>query len=261
MSDRADAADPKDSVDAAGGVDPVDPVDPAAPSPWRAGWEAMRANLRPGVLLWSVGVAVLVSYYHWPAARGFFDTVAGWKEAGGVFYAIVSTALFAGLLPYLMQGLQRGRRSNYRAGMLAFQVGFWGVKGIEIDMLYRGLAWWLGDSNVWHVIVRKVLIDQGVYVPLWAVPTMVIGTIWAQNDFDWHRTRHRLRRGWFRREALPVMLSNWAIWTPTVALIYALPMALQLPIQNLVACLWVLMLMFMTGRSSAEVEHDAPPPA
>lgn len=230
-------------------------------SPLAAGWAAMKANLLPGMLLWVVGVGVLVSYYYWSDARGFFNTIADWKTAGGVFYAIVSTALFAGFLPYLMQGLQRGRRANYRLSMLAFQVIFWGLKGIEIDFLYRGLATLLGDDNAVGVIASKVAIDQFIYVPLWAVPTMVIGTIWAQSDFDWRATRRRLRPGWFRREALPVMLSNWAIWTPTVALIYALPVALQLPIQNLVACLWVLMLMFMTGHSSTEVEHDAPPPA
>lgn len=234
---------------------------PAARSPWRAGWEALKANFLAGLLLWAVGSVVLISYYYWPGARAFFDRVGGLKEAGGLFYAIISTAIFAGLLPFLMQGLQRGRRGDYSLAMFIFQITFWGVKGIEIDLLYRGLAAIFGDDNAIGTIVLKVMVDQYIYVPLWAVPTMVIGMIWAQSGFGWQRTRQRLRRGWFGREALPVMLSNWAVWTPTVAFIYALPVSLQLPIQNLIACLWVLMLMFMTGHSQADVDRQAPPPA
>jgi len=53
------------------------------------------------------------------------------------------------------------------------------------------------------------------------------------------------------RQTVPVLISNWAVWVPAVAMIYAMPPALQLPIQNLVACLWVMMVMFMTKPAEA----------
>jgi hypothetical protein len=52
---------------------------------------------------------------------------------------------------------------------------------------------------------------------------------------------------WYRRRVLPVMVSNWGVWIPAVSIIYMLPPALQLPLQNLVLCLWALMLIFLTS--------------
>jgi hypothetical protein len=49
-----------------------------------------------------------------------------------------------------------------------------------------------------------------------------------------------------------MLLANWGVWIPTVAAIYALPVGLQLPMQNLALCLWSLMLAFMTGKPTSE---------
>jgi hypothetical protein len=47
---------------------------------------------------------------------------------------------------------------------------------------------------------------------------------------------------WYRRKVLPVLISNLGVWVPTVCIIYALPTALQLPLQNLVLCFFTLLL-------------------
>ncbi|MFW5682720.1 MAG: hypothetical protein ACOC1G_06915 [Phycisphaeraceae bacterium] len=89
-------------------------------------------------------------------------------------------------------------------------------------------------------------LDQGVYAPLYAAPSLLLA-------YRLHDGGYRLRslgvvasRRWWLDKALPVILANSAVWTPAVAMIYALPLALQLPMQNLVLCFWSLILVFMT---------------
>src|SRR5690606_28764550 len=97
-------------------------------------------------------------------------------------------------------------------------------------------------------IAAKSFVDQFILVPLWFVPVMVLFYTWKESDFRLRDLRRRLGPHPYRDRCIPVMLSNWGVWIPAVVLIYALPLPLQLPIQNVVLCLWVLMLMFITAR-------------
>ena len=51
---------------------------------------------------------------------------------------------------------------------------------------------------------------------------------------------------WYLTRCLPLLIMNLGVWVPAVAIIYALPLALQLPMQNLVLCLFVLVVMMLT---------------
>jgi hypothetical protein len=46
------------------------------------------------------------------------------------------------------------------------------------------------------------------------------------------------------------MIANIAVWIPAVAIIYALPTALQLPLQNLVLLFFTLLLAHLNCRRS-----------
>jgi hypothetical protein len=46
------------------------------------------------------------------------------------------------------------------------------------------------------------------------------------------------------------MIANFAVWVPAVAIIYALPTALQLPLQNLVLLFFTLLLAHLNRRQS-----------
>ncbi|MEX0654938.1 MAG: hypothetical protein WD534_17485 [Phycisphaeraceae bacterium] len=229
-------------------------VTPPRQHPLALGFAAARANALPAVLLWLFGTAVVAAYYLWPAARPAFDTVAGWKGSLGLWYAAIFTAFFAGLIPYLMQALQRGGAKRWSPVYLGYMLLFWAIKGVEFDLLYRGQAWLFGEGRDVGTLVTKTCIDQFVYVSLWAGPTMVLGMLLAYGGFSLRRLRHHLRPGWYRRLVLPVVIPNWLVWVPAVMLIYMLPTVLQLPVQNVVMCMWVLMVMFMTGE-----QHNAEP--
>lgn len=229
------------------------------PGPIAQGLAAARANLLPGAVLWGIGLFVVLSYYYWPQAEDVFATIADWKTEYGFFFAAVSTAFFGGVLPFFFQKLQLGSGRRAPWIHLPFVAGYWAFRGVEVDALYRVQAYFFGDSNALGAVVPKVLVDQFLYCPLWAIPTMVLVYLWKDSGFSLARMREKLGTRWYYRRVVPVMVSNWGVWLPAVALIYHLPQPLQLPLQNIVVCFWVLLLMFLTARDRDEGHAVARP--
>ncbi len=218
---------------------------PRRPHPVRQGLDAARANLLPGAVIWIIGLAILLGYYFHPPTTAALEWVADRKRDWGFAFSIVSTATFGGLLPVLIQ--QVAPAAGHRAPLrhLPFYLLFWAYRGFETDLFYRLQSWAFGDDLTFGTVASKVLVDQAVAVPLWFVPLMTVAYVWREARFDFAETRRRLGKRWYRERAVPVLITNTALWVPTVAMLYSLPPALQLPFQNLVLCLWVLILMFL----------------
>ena len=210
------------------------------------GLTAARANVWAGVTLWMLGLAIVLGYFFVGPMQEALAWVASVKAAYGFGYSVPATVVFVGLVPFGMQVFQPRGRRNFSLSYLLFIITFCAWKGAEVDLLYRIQAAVFGDRADVGTIIAKTIVDQFVYVPLWAVPTMVIPFLWANAGFQGWRVARVLRGRWYRRRMLPVLISNWAVWIPAVSMIYLLPLPLQLPIQNVVACFWMLMLMFMT---------------
>ncbi len=234
-------------------------------SPWRLGLEAARRNAVPGVCLAVFAVALGLSYAFVPAFTQRFDAFAAWRQSL-VFpldwaFPIASTAVFGGGVPWLVQRLRPGGVVNAPFRDLAYWLAFWGFKGFEINLLYLGLAALVGDSDALPVVLGKIALDMGVYCPLWAMPTTLLAYQYREVGYRWRRLcSGPLGHGvatWYRWDVLPVAVNNWAVWIPAVAVIYTMPLALQLPIQNLVLCFWSLVLLFMT--TGLEVRRSREP--
>ena len=74
---------------------------------------------------------------------------------------------------------------------------------------------------------------------------------WCATGFSIRAVVADLRTpGWYGRTVLPTMITNTAVWIPAVAIIYALPTALQLPLQNLVLLFFTLLLAHLNRRRS-----------
>lgn len=226
--------------------------------PLAQGIAAARANLVPGLVLWVVGLFVVASYYYWPQSRGVFSAVGEWKTEYGFFFAAISTGFFGGLLPFFFQKLQVGNTRPAPWNQLPFMVAYWGIRGVEVDALYRLQAVVFGNDPTFGVVTLKVLADQFIYCPFWCIPTMVLVYLWKDSGYSLQRTSERLGSRWYYRRVVPIMISNWGVWIPAVALIYLLPQPLQLPLQNIVVCFWVLLLMVLTAadrEEPAKVDH------
>jgi len=218
-------------------------------APWQAGLRGARANLVPGLVLQAVALALVLAYYFHPSTRAVFEQVMAFRARTGFAFGIVSTGLFGGLLPYFYLRSSPDSRSQYGWRQALLLTGFWGYKGLEIEIWYRILAHVVGTGHDMLTIVTKSFLDQLVYCPVYAVPLTVLAYKWNALDFDLRGVWTDFRTpGWYARSVLPTLIANIGVWIPAVAIIYALPTPLQLPLQNLVLFFFTLLLAHLNRR-------------
>lgn len=219
-------------------------------APWRAGLRSARANLAPGFALQVVALTLVLAFYWHEPTRAALSRLAAWRTHVGVVFAIASTGIFGGLIPVLFLRARAVTRRHYTWAQGLALTAFWAYKGFEIDLFYRGLAYFFGEGHDVATIATKTVIDQFCYSPLFAVPTTALCFEWIEFRFSGAALRADVRRGgWYRRKILPVLISNLGVWLPAVCIIYALPTPLQLPLQNLVLCFFTLLLARQVKRS------------
>lgn len=224
---------------------------PAPRSPWqraiRQGYRAAAAAVRPAIALWLFGLLLILGYFQIPWIQEQLAWLQQLKELYGFRYSAISTALVAGVIPLALEATLGAARRRITWAYALSNVAFWAYKGMEVDALYRCQAWWFGDNAAPATIALKVLFDQLVYAPLLGLTNVVLFYRWRDREYrpdpQWKRPIH-----WFRQHVLPVLIANWFVWIPACTLVYLLPLGLQLPIQNLILCFWVLIVSFFTEQ-------------
>lgn len=229
------------------------------PNAWRValsrGLHAGKVNLKPGIVIWALAGAILASWVFWPAMRGALESVAEFKARWNYGFAMVSTAIAGGLIPGLVL-IALGRSGPGWQRRLFWLTLFWAAKGAEVNLLYEMQAQVFGTGTDAGTLVIKTIFDQFVYCTIWAVPSMAIG--YGLIEGGWSAVRRDLAGGsWYARSVLPILLANWGVWVPTVLLVYALPTPLQLPVQNLVLCLWSLIVSVLAVPDKSEALNPA----
>ena len=211
---------------------------------------AIRRNLLPGLLLQMTAVTTIALYFGSSTAHAWMDGIGEAKLRYGYRFSALSTLLFGGVIPFLVQWGTGRADAKSRIRQFLFYALFWSWKGIEVDAFYRFQAFIFGAGASFGVIVEKMLVDQFVYNPLWAGPTQVWFFLWKDCGFSRARMRPRFVEQSLGRRLVIVLFSSWIVWIPTVAVIYALPSALQVPLFNLVICFWSLLLTSLSRRDA-----------
>jgi hypothetical protein len=209
---------------------------------------SFRENYKPGLVLQALALAVVLLYFFFPPVRSAFETLGVWKERGGFYFSGFLTAFFGGVLPFLLMVFSGKIPQGKKWQLLLFYSLFWLWKGVEVDLFYRLQAFLYGDSNHWLVVIKKVMTDQFLYCPLWAVPTMTLFYLWKDADFKISGVKTRLKETSFFQRWLRVLASNIVVWIPAVSIIYLLPLSLQIPLFNLVLVFWTLILNSVSGK-------------
>lgn len=220
----------------------------ALPSIWTEIGAAVRRNLVPGLCLWTFAAALVACYYLLPSTRGWWDAVGDFKAGAGLWFALIATIITTCFLPMAIIGLMGLGTRERLVHRLLFGVAFWGWRGIEVDLLYRGQAWLFGSGTDAATIACKVAFDQFVYCPLWAVPNVALGLRFLDAGCAW--TPFRAGLGWRSARHLwwSTMLATWMVWIPATSLIYSLPGPLQFPLFSLVSCFGVLVVTLLVAK-------------
>ena len=189
------------------------------------GIDVLRRLWLPFVAVQLTGLLLVVSYFHSSTVAAWCDAAGRMKSAGGLPFSAAAMAFAAGIVPEIFKtltGVDRAWDRNRLTTILHNLVVF-AISGLTVDLLYTGLALWLGESREVRVIVTKVLIDQLGYTPFWAMPFLAFSYALRNHKYHVVRTLKSIDRGWYGREAAPVLVVCWAYWIPMVTLAYLLP--------------------------------------
>ena len=209
---------------------------------------AFAANIVPAIALWSLAVALLALYFYWAPATAAFNELAALKTRLGWAFTMPAQALAAGFLPFLFQKFQRGNHRRLTWAQLPFLLLVRALMGIMTDEFYNLQAILFGDSNALSTILVKTTFDMAVYTPFIVLPLVVWTFGLMDNGYTLDTTRAALGPNWKTKRWLPLYLAALVVWVPTLAVLYALPLALQFPFQAIVQCFWGLLLVIMTDK-------------
>jgi hypothetical protein len=217
----------------------------------------MKQNALPGLALWILALLLVCADWISPSAHAVFASVGLWKSRYGLAFSATTTAFFGGCVPFLFLLVSGKIRRNRLAAELAFYTLFWAYKGVEVDLFYRLQSHLFGNHADPGTIVRKVLVDQFVYNPIWAAPMSALAFMWKESAFSPRALKSRLGSDFMTFSVPVTLMSTWAVWMPAVAIIYCLPAPLQIPLFNLVLCFWVLVLSFISKRPASDARPTA----
>ena len=105
---------------------------------WQSGLRGARANLGPGLVLQAFALALVLGYYFLPGVAEALKHLADLRERMGVSYAMISTALFGGLIPWIYIKAHPATRHRYTVAQGGGLILFWAYKGFEMHWLYGG---------------------------------------------------------------------------------------------------------------------------
>jgi hypothetical protein len=139
---------------------------------------------------------------------------------------------------------------------VVFALVLWGFMGVSVTALYRGLDLLYGDgrgSTTLHLIItltKKSLTDQLLFSAFYGAPIVAITHYWRDRGYKFSAVREMLAsKGWFRRLIIPTLVMSWTIWTPSLFVVYSLPLSLQPQIGGLVNGFWSLMCLQIAART------------
>lgn len=122
--------------------------------------------------------------------------------------------------------------------------------GVLVDLLYRALAALFGDSARWDVVARKLAVDQLFFSPFIAIPLATVAFMWRDYDFRFAETRTAVRQGEFVSRYVPVIITCWCFWLPTLVAVFTMPARLQFVLFLFAQAAWSLLLVHMADQES-----------
>jgi len=218
--------------------------------PLLIGLHAARANVVPGLIVQAAMVAVVLAYYFYEPARAWMAQLALLKQHWGYGFTFVSSAVAGGVMPELLTVVvfQRCRVRRENLGNLIFAILFWGVQGMIVDVLYRFQAVMFGAHVDCLTVMKKMLVDQFVFNPAFAMPWTMALYEWKGQGYRFAGMSRVLTGGFYKNRTLPAMVATWGVWIPLVSLVYSLPPLLQIPLFSLALTFWVILFTWISRK-------------
>ncbi len=198
-------------------------------------------------------LSLALGYFYVPAVRGVLEQAVDIKQQIGPPFGFLTM----GIIAVFAETLRRQFASNQPRNPFWINAGYgflvFGLLGVATDSFYLlQKSMWGGLPEAVQV-PAKVLTDQFIYTVFFANPYQTLLYVWKDCSFRPDRFLQRIRpfRIFYVREMLAVLITNWAFWIPTTAIIYSLPLDLQFVISRLAITIWILLLTTLTRREES----------
>lgn len=212
----------------------------------RIGAAAVRANLVPMILLWTVSAALVCGYYSVPAVVNCLRPLAHWQTESGWVAAFVSRFLFCGLATAPFMRWVGDIRSSW--SVIIMQAIWAGVCGILSDWMFSLNEVWFGAGVDLKTLCLKTAVCQFVWTPVLFMPLGTVVYLWLGRDLSLSRLKAEWPPHLFRDFFCPNLLSSWVVWIPTTMLMTMFPTALQIQLSGFVGVFHALLLLSI-GRN------------
>lgn len=221
----------------------------------RPGRRAVAKYWRPFLLIQACAVAAVAAYFKVPAAAAAFEHLSQLKRSGGLLGSGLAGGLAGVLLPEIAKTIALGDRrfDGERWRTMGFHFCFFCLNSMAVDMFYRSLTVLFGDRQTPGIIVAKLLIDQLVFTPLWALPFGATAFALRAHHYNVPALVRGMNWNWAKHHIVPLLPPNWFYWIPMTVLVYALPSKLQFVLFLFAMAAWSLVLVFI---ASGEGEKD-----
>ena len=212
-------------------------------SPWRVGWEAVKKNRLPMVVLWVVSVALVLAYYTLPTFSALLEPLARWQRESGWLAAFLNRVVFCGLVPGVFIVCVKSLRPKHVGTVIMVQTAWSGICGVVSDGMFSLNAQLFGTGVDFLTLCVKTAICQFVWTPLFFAPLGAIIYFWIGRDFSISRVRREMPARFYYGLVLPNLLVNWVLWIPVTFAIHTFPTPLQVQLSGLVSSLFSLLLL------------------
>lgn len=189
------------------------------------GLQILKTLWRPFVAIQLFGLAIVLCYFYYTPVTRALDWLADRKQDIGLAFAAISMPIACGLLPEVFKSLTRVERGwpRSRITFMIHNAVLFCVMGVIVEFFYIWMNGWIGATASAGTVLAKVCVDQFGYSTFFAVPAIALSFNWRRRQYKVAPTLRDLDRAWYLREAVPVLLVNWAYWIPMGALMYTLP--------------------------------------
>lgn len=213
------------------------------------GIQSIKGNLWPILVLQVSAVILVWAYYNYPSVRESLKGLEAIKRQGGVPFAILVGFAAGSIVPETAKLLTGKVKPPYDKWLKdALFNGF--VIALVAMLVYlfyeyvQAPLW--GTTPDLATIIKKTATDMGVASPFCFVYITTLAYVWRNEGFSFKRMVPHLKKEFFRRQVLQLMVPCWMVWIPILCCVYSLPQDLQFPISQVAEAAWCLMLALLT---------------
>ena len=216
------------------------------------GWQGAKANLVPALAIILLAALLVLSYYSFESVRVALTGLQNLRTSWGIGFAMLSSALGAGIIPGLfLMATGKARRDARGYVDILFTSLVWATNMIWVHYFYAFQDSFWGSGVTLKILVSKMLLDQFVFTPFLSIQHMAIGFRFRDLNYDFKALGRAFRDDWTIKVIMPMLVNCWLTWIPGTMVVYSMPLALQIPLVALIQLFFALEMAFVSSKMNA----------